>query len=294
MPALVVDSRARMGCWKAPGRKLCLCLGCKQLWLRKASAAQCLGCGLAHWKAVPGLHRGVAGCAWAFTSCAWHVRAQADVQPSIRRRGKVGLGGHLRLETPLPCADVFQERQGRRNVGGPKAHPCRTVPVIPLTIVISPYLRRAQIGPKARHVPWLFEAKDPEPLVRGGAVRFAQVVPEQGALLVFPGASGLLGKGVGRMNTEMRVRHILRFWCLFVKNPRSMGVTLYILYSLRLSPPTLSSPFSPSSSLPCLPCVFCRPLSLPLLPILPIPPSLSLPNRPLSYVCMHVYMYVCM
>ena len=70
-----------------------------------------------------------------------------------------------------------------------------------------------------------------------------------------------------------------------------------LLYSLRLSPPTLSSPFSPSSSLPCLPCVFCRPLSLPLLPILPIPPSLSLPNLPLSYVCMHVYryeMYVCM
>ena len=28
-------------------------------------------------------------------------------------------------------------------------------------------------------------------------------------------------------------------------------------------------------------------------PILPIPPSLSLPTLPLSYVCMHVHMYVC-
>ena len=29
-------------------------------------------------------------------------------------------------------------------------------------------------------------------------------------------------------------------------------------------------------------------------PILPIPPSLSLPNLPLSHACMHVHMYVCM
>ena len=65
-----------------------------------------------------------------------------------------------------------------------------------------------------------------------------------------------------------------------------------LLYSLRLSPPTLSSPFFPSASLPCLPCVFCRPLSLPLLPILPVPPSLSMPNLPLWYVCMHIYTYI--